>query len=1454
MYSDNIDEILDDILNKSYTSSKKILKTSSTKPDVEKFMVKFMSSYQNELLDYYKDPIIQKSLIETYEKYVLMYILINISNHFSEKEFINYLLSFGKNAIFNSMVLQIKTIMVQIVYISKNIKHIQEKKIILDKNYEKSIAIFNELGEEFTSNLKSSDIYHSVIKFILYKQSFSTNDKVNIYVLIEEYELTFLESKFIEIVESTSQEINYVLLEKLLHEKEYDDSFISEIHDMLSQDDPEEYTLDDKIDIIFKRRLLIPIVDDFLRYHKNTETYDDSTNIDPNIRSNKKNNTKIKYIINKMNDIIDYYNNGNVKNFYQPLFHRKAVLINNVEETDIIKKLNNTQNKTDEQIGHYEEMILLKKYPYQNFRDFKKNGFAFNNTKPIEAIRYSNIEFLNDEKYDFAKSNNIDWRMMTTYNYSNVVGLALPTSLGKKSYLCSVINSLENISNKKNNNICNTIKVLKNQLIMNSKSNDILYWIFDKSKDTMKKFHEVENFSQDEYFKFIMGYIYDEISEMTYEHIINMLNQYTFTNFHDALKYVNHLEKQLIPLTECNKSKVYEYLFLKKSTSHIDEYDLKQDYIPGISSKLVPIVKIKDKKSLKRDQLMIVSKETIVDDIIDVYENSQCQHLITWDRIRRLRIKHPNHFNNKLHLFIKEYAMENLEKQLICKSCSEIINLKRYLSDWKSTTEEGITMTMSLHTALENISEYEKYSVSIKNIEKILEKIAGSIGLNYFIGSSPSIKLRRQEITKTLIDFIGMQFNLMNKMDGAERKQRVYESEKKYGISAQITQFFFFELKNEIFTFSSKEVDKYKKPKLNNIVVYMVLLLLNEMTENVIEMFPNEKMLNYYIFDKIGFDLFNNIYIRINSSNDISLIKNYKLLCYVLFILSGIVVKYNMWFGENTDKKNISNATDQKAVIHTVIDLLNNILETNSKPDKHFTYEAFGVKFFTKLRELYSNNVSESIIDTIKESINKKISVLGNNKIIFKTTVEKEILLKPYFEKDEFGIYTWPHNPPELRMTKFRNTLKPLQVYSKKEYDILRTKISSKKQNPKKNIHQFNTRKYKEHIVNNIENNESDLYEHIEKTIKGWEDIIGSNVKLGNKLFLRSNVYTIDHDHRGNSIEKVMTFIESDNKIIFKKNDPYFNINVYYYFIKEKNIYMFYNAQTYNYMGYKDGKDYITILGSNKGLMPTYSIKNKLLYLGYEKINNALSKDLQEIIGTDLLTPHTKLTSFVSDIIRKRVRNLKNTLINIQRIIYQMISPIKRSRTEYIAKKYHGKFKELNIKKNSLKIFNNINEMIDSVYLTKLDPNVKITFEKEYLHVGNLVKLLNVDQKLVMYICDEINDFIKINDNKHDKITIISMMSDIINQEFNNHNKREYITAFTDVQRFVLMESNIYTKIEINEKEVFSDMTEEDINEMKEDAYTANEQKDALDVDIESDDEEGNTQVLRTYYGGLISD
>lgn len=1452
MYTDNVDEILDDILDKTYAQGKKLYSNkSSTKIDINKYINKFISIYDSKQIQMYSDTKVQSELKTIYQDYVFYYVMLHLSNHYKEKTFINFVLSFDKSAAINSRLMASAEILDQIGFISANISKIKEGTISLDNTHIIATGIYNDLSELFTSNLKSDDIFHSVIKYILFKTVFLEYDKNNIYVIVEEYELEKLESKMIEIVESTSDILDFVALEKILQGDEYDDAFINDIYEMLLEEDvEEERTLEEKVSLIFKRRLLIPITDDFLRYNKSSELYDQSTNIDANVRSNKKNNTKIKYIINKMNNVIDFYKNGDTKNFYQPLFHRKAVLINNSEEMDILKKLNNTQNKTDEQIGHYEEMILLRKYPYQNFRDIKNYGFAFENEDIIETIRYSNIEFLDNDKYEFAKSNTIDWRVITPDNHVNIVGVALPKSIGHKSYLESTINSLIDITNEKHNNISNTLKLFKKQLIMNTTSDKITYWLFNKEKDTSKKFNEIKNFSQDEYFKIVLSYLYDEMAELTYEKLINVLTSYTFSSYYDLFNFVDSVEKKLIPLTDHRKHSLYEYIFMTKSPKHKEEYDIKDDHIPGITSKLVPITKPVEMLNTERKQLRVRDEIDICENLVDLYEYAQCQHLITWNRIKKLRMNHPNKFNHKLHSFVKEFVMENLDKEFICKSCSELVDLKRYLADWTSTTDEGINMTLTLHTSLDNISEYEKYSVAIKNMEKIMEKIAASSGLSQFVGARVNSKIKRQEVIKVVIDLIGTQYEILKHTDVNARKKRAEESAKKYGIQSQLSRYFLFELKNEIFTFSSKEVDKFKKPKVNNIVAYILMLLLNEMTDTIIRNYPNDKMLNYYIFEKIGFDIFDGIYIRINTSNDVTMIKNYKLLCYVIFILSGIVVKYNMWFSETSDKKSLLNALDQKIVIHTLLDLLNNVLDHNNSDNKNYIYEYYSKKFFITLHKVYSGTRADDTMELLKESVTKKLSIVGNNKIAFKIAPEKDIVLKTYLEFDDFGPYSWPTNPPALLLNKFRSTphyndiftkKEALAIYNKYKVNVDKTKKNIKRQTKKLRIHD-NTQQFSD-ITN-------DLFVFVDKTIKKWEDVVGENTRINNKnLFLKHNIYIIDHNHHGIKIDKPLIFTDADKSIIFKKNDSHFKTNVYYYFNKEKEVSMYYNAQTYNYVGYKDNKQYNTVLGTNCNLSPIFSIKHKLLFLGHKNMNYPVTNDIKESEGGP------KVKKFIANIIRNRINNLKNTLRNIQRIINQLLTSNKRDRHEPLSIAFHKKFKDLNIHSGSNKIFQNINEILDTSFYEKLDKNLTVTFEEDYLYVGNLIKVLNTDQKIIMYICNEFNKFLDINNNDHTKSTLVFLLSSIIDQEFNHHNLRENSSLLPDVKRFIKMESNIYHKIEIAEVDIFNGLTEEEAEELKEELYSEQEEADALDVEIDEDDEDGGrSQLARTYYRGEISE
>lgn len=1555
MYIDSIDELLDTTLDKTYEYTDKdgLFKPKKiTAQTIKTFVSKLMDKFSKDHIKSIGLEIIYDQLFLIFKKYIYLYVLLVTSmiKKLDQDTFINFTLEFKTieselfDSDFNSKILYVSNLINQINYIGINLEAIQNKTIKIDKiKYMEALKIFTELGVDIATQLEDTNKLHNVLKFIIYKKLYLGDDKIKIYGLLETGELESLEFKYIEIIDSVLEQIDYSSLESLFKSKEYKNSFIESIYNILTEQEQlatqqVHTTLDGKINELFEKKLLIPITDEFLRYHKDSEKYDSgssSTKIDPSIRTNKRDNTKIRYIITKINSLMDTYKDKNTltaanKLFFQPLANRKAVLINDLEEINIIKKMQNIGKIQKEQNEYYNELISFRTYPYINFRDFKQNGFSLQTNKTIEAIRYSNIEFKKDPKFSALNKTELEWRVIPTETTANIVGFALPKEsvalLNDKSrdhstiIQCEPIKGLVDVRDLKESNpklgIHNILNIARDQILNETSLTRIPYLIFDKSNDKLAKFKEMYNFQQDEYYKFILSYIYDEISETTFEKIVNDLNSIDFTNFYTSLQMVKSIQKKLLPITQDKIDAIEKIIFMNKSPNFNDEYDIQEDKIPGVTIKLKKVPsfptisdhKIRIKIS-KNDSVAETGEET-------QYENSYCQHNVTWDKIIQIRNKAPNQFNQYLYEFFKHYVIENAEKEFICKSCSEIINLKKYINDWTSSTEEGIALTISLNAQLEELPEYEKFNRSIKNLDKIVEKICAGLNLNILTGNKPQTKIKRQEIIKMLIDLILIQ-NETIKMNATERKNRLEQSSKKYGVATELSQFFLFELKNDIFVYSSKDTDKFKKPKLNNIMVYLLLLLLCEMTQSSIYFFPEDKMLNYFIFDRLGYSLFDNLMIRINSANDVTPIKSYKLLCYTIFIISGVIIKYNLWFGESTAKKGSINPAEQKIIIHTLVDMLNSILEINSQKTKNFLYEMFASRFFSKLSQVYSKNASKDIITKLEDSMKKKISISADRKMIFKTSKNiTNTILTGLFEKFDFGFTRWANTEPKFTVSKnvlgrtiwsvfgseqinkiYEEFLNKSMIKLAKNYNLDGTRrIGLVTDEEISKIDKKDLIKLKDYIISKrlaigqrsaekqtsiaekalakleegkksydqIMNQElkSDIYKTVDGLIEYWESIIGKDININNEnIYLRQNVYIINHNFRGQIKPDLTIHTENENKVLFKKDDTYFKQNIFYYWDKINNLTMYYNAQDYNYLGYKEqGKDYVRVTGSGCSLQVKLAIKNKLLFLGYPYLNYKIPQNILDELNSGVPNKNSgyKLNNFVAGITRERIVNLKNTLINIQKIFYQIKNHTNLSKAHPITKIYINKFKSIQTQQKNNKFLDAINQISASAFYKPNDFSSSITYEKEYLYVGNIIKFQNSDHVIISYLCNQIKMLIDINQDNFTKTNLIFLFANIINYEFNFYNLREKAAASAEVKKSVLSESAYFSTIETTESDIFKDLSEEEATQAAEENYDAKEMEDALDIDTanddEGDDDYSGEQISRQYFAGEISE
>ena len=146
--------------------------------------------------------------------------------------------------------------------------------------YKNAIDLLNGLGYENTMNLKGTTkkLKHNLIKVIVIDRYYRKNFRKNIFNLI--YQNTD-STKIIEVILPKLKLLDYSNVENILNTNEIKQGLTKEILNLYESYENElSYTenMINKISKLFSSKLVIPITDEFLRYHKITEKYEKSSN------------------------------------------------------------------------------------------------------------------------------------------------------------------------------------------------------------------------------------------------------------------------------------------------------------------------------------------------------------------------------------------------------------------------------------------------------------------------------------------------------------------------------------------------------------------------------------------------------------------------------------------------------------------------------------------------------------------------------------------------------------------------------------------------------------------------------------------------------------------------------------------------------------------------------------------------------------------------------------------------------------------------------------------------------------------------------------------------------------------------------------------------------------------------------------------------------------------------
>lgn len=1044
MYINKIDDLIDKIIDDFYSNifannaHKKLYDDTNFVKNQKELNIILVNYNKTINTDEIKD-IVQSgdnidAVLEIIHRYLAYYFFLFIGIFYRNTldNFINNIVEYSKNQInydykiqnfFNS---ENNSIVIDLHKMIKYIYVLLDDKDVNDSNEMKSAKNFlNYLGPEFVdaSFKVNNDINqnlqaHNIIKTVIILELYKKNEKKQIYDMLESITNPNDEYTFIEISMPKKRYIDFNSVENILTRRELIRDMANEFWNYIVEHEenvlPISSSIDDKILVLLNSGILVPIVDDFLLYHKDTEKYDKNADQD---KAKKKEDTKIRYIVDKIEKTTEYYSetakndpkikNDITKNFFQPLMDRKAVLINNNEDLKIISKFLNISKKSAENMDYFNDLATFREYPYINFKDFEKYGTSISIDNTINAIR--NVSFDKTGEFRQNTTNPIQLRVASEGQNIHIVGFAIPTN--KKNINCLRVKDFSNIKSidKNNKNGFNLmLNYLRKGVLQDKPHNSSVYWLFDADTDTVKVdtyTHDVNEDSMGQ-FKNIIGKLYDEIVNELYYQITTKLSSKGPHEIQLAYNYMRYYEKKYMTIPK--DSSVYDdlenFIYFNNSVKIEPSYDEKEDifygltgdiikleYAPPIKQPNVPVIKVDTLKMKER-------KKEILD--IEVAEGV-CQHNITWEYISSTRKKNPGKYTDLLYEFIQQYVIENSDQDYVCKSCGTLLNIKKYILDgeYDGDTQKFITYSMPMEVALEDIAEYEKYKSSIRNIDKLLERIAVIANVPYFMGSSLSIKWRRKAVIKDVIDLLLLNNSLLKK----NFKERNELATKTYGVSRDLSNLFVFELDNDIFKYSSKEKDYYKPIKQNNILAYIIILLILEINDSQLTFMTGDKkgVCNFPVYDKYGYILFDGLKIRKNKQGDLDNLKNYSVLCYILYIISCMVVKYNMWFfndnGDEKDKKKKFNPVIQKSVIHTIVDLLNSVIENSANKEVHHIYEIITTRFFKKLPLMFSNI---SIIEKFRSDRDK--TSVADDKKTYILTKSEPIKLIGYYDPHPF--------------------------------------------------------------------------------------------------------------------------------------------------------------------------------------------------------------------------------------------------------------------------------------------------------------------------------------------------------------------------------------------------------------------------------------------------------------------
>jgi hypothetical protein len=759
------------------------------------------------------------------------------------------------------------------------------------------------------------------------------------------------------------------------------------------------------------------------------------------------------------------------------------------------------------------------------------------------------------------------------------------------------------------------------------------------------------------------------------------------------------------------------------------------------------------------------------------------------------------------------------------------------------------------------------------------------------MGNNPSSVIKRRETIRNLLDI------LLSSQELRVKNPSKFDSESnilKNVTGAKYSEYFAFPVENDIFIYSSRDTDKFKKMKYNTILTHIVVIMLLDINNSSILYLNPDKLINILIFEKYGLGTLDNLKLRINMGNDLVHLGNYLLLSYVIYYMSSMMIRYKIYEVDNADtidlKKGVP-ALDRLKIMHTIVHVLSIIVDRKVKNPDEYLYTILSTNYFIKLSNVFNSENSNNTLKELRYNMEKK---LNNDSVLSKKLVTKQqfmhvidgklFSIEPIIDYKSTKIYLryFPikiHNvissytTDELNgiirknlISIYKNdnsiiklnidilklndmTLSELYAIKNKYIESVKMQINMQKNYIAKAEHKIKKKQNKLNLLyNNLLNDLSPFNDVLDGFINKMEKYINESQSIYiEDFYLKKSVFIIDHDVAGFPIKPVKI-----DKITIKYKDPVTSKDVIMY--RDKNIERYYDIYTLAYLGYKETSTNFVEVKNSRYLIIKYSLIDKIKYIGlYRKYINILPLD-KKIIYESKYRGETIYTDkeLIAQILQTKISHDKSLIEKFQKIIFTIRNnitnknknPEKESidKDQKIISEFSVRLQNLTILSENFVLFLQNWKNVCASY--KYSPSNIEIINKESNKYIDADSIINNDKynMLIKYLLLELINLIDMNTDKTNinLCSLISMIFDLIWQEYSVKNNYEINTFLLILysQEDDIGSSSIsiseYSDVLIESKE---NMTEEQIQKANEVQQDFVEEAEALDVEPMDEDE-----------------